>query len=109
MESYISTGFFFFFYIINDLTQTNNSLDTIKIKTDEFTGVNTDVNGVYQTSLSINSRKVLSARCNVVNAIVIPYYNNGNNLCFVIVDANGFTPYKNLSNVVLAYEYIKTI
>ena len=87
----------------------NNSLDTIKIKTDQFTGVNTDVNGVYQTSLSINSRKVLSARCNVVNAIVIPYYNNGTNLCFVVVNANGYTPYKNLSNVVLAYEYIETI
>ena len=90
-------------------TELNNSLDTIKIKTDQFTGVNTDFNAVYQTSITIDSRKVLSARCNVENAIVIPYYNNGHNLCFVIVNANGFTPYKNLSNVLIAYEYIKTI
>ena len=95
--------------IDNSINDVNNSLDKIKIKTDQFTGVNTDVNGVYQTSLTVDSRKVLSARCNVVNAIVIPYYNNGRNLCFVIVNANGFTPYKNLSNVVLAYEYIETI
>lgn len=87
----------------------NSNLDKIKVKTDYFIGVNTDANGVYQTSLNINSRKVLSARCNVVNAIVIPYYNNGNQLCFAVVNANGFSPYKNLSNVDLAYEYIETI
>ena len=93
----------------SNLTNTNNSLDTIKIKTSYFTGINTDANGVYQTSLNINSRKILSARCNVVNAIVIPYYNNGTQLCFVVVNANGYTPYKNLSNIDLAYEYIETI
>ena len=87
----------------------NDNLNTIKIKTDTLTGVNTDLNGVYHTPININSRKVLSARCNVDDAIVIPYYNFGIYLCFVVVNANGYTPYKNLSNMVLAYEYIETI
>lgn len=93
----------------NDIVKINNSLDKIKIKTESVININTDINGVYQTDITVKSRKVLSARCNVVNAIVIPYYNNGVNLCFVIINANGFRPYNNLSNAVIEYEYIETI
>lgn len=93
----------------NDIVKINNSLDKIKIKTEHLTNINTDMNGVYQSNITINSRKVLDARSDVVDSIVIPYYNNGINLCFVIINANGFRPYNNLSNVVLEYEYIETI
>ena len=63
----------------------------------------TDYNGIIDTNVDVTERKVLSAWCNLGNGMVILYYNNGATLCFCVIDANGFNPYKNIENITLAY------
>ena len=63
----------------------------------------TDYNGVFTTNITSGEFIVLCAWCNLINAVVIPYYSSGINLCFCVVDANGFVPYKNIENITFYY------
>ena len=77
------------------------------LKYNLISNVTTDYNGVIITNVDVTERKVLSAWCNLQNAMVIPYYHAGSNLCFCFVNANGFIPYKNAGIGSLAYVYKK--
>ena len=75
----------------------------LTLKYNLISNVTTDYNGVFTTNITSEEFIVLCAWCNLLNAIVIPYYSNGINLCFCVVDANGFIPYKNIENITFFY------
>ena len=84
--------------LAKQLSDLNGSL-----KIDYILNATTDYNGVFSTNITSEEFIVLYAWCNLENGIVIPYYNHGINLCFCVVDANGFVPYKNTENITIAY------